>query len=244
MRRLRRWAVAIGLGMAVLATATWLTVSVMLRSAPSWWRQVRLDDAETQRIAREVENAVGTHLHLGREGGAREDGVWRSDAWSVSIRASDANAWLNARLPKWLESVNPGTRLPPGVGEVQVEFGEGRLSLGFSYAPGEGGEGEEKIVWLAARPALEPDGRLSLGLDGVYVGRLPIARAVLAELVQRVGGSWNAETREAATTLLGGGAIRVEPVVRLEDGRVVRLVGVRAREGRLELTCVTEHAPG
>lgn len=260
MRRLRRWAIGIGLGLAAAITLGWIIVASMLKAAPPWWRQVRVQEQRTREIAQEVENALGTHLHLAREGEKKPDGMWRSEPWGVSIPSADANAWLNARLPRWLETVDAGVEMPRAVAEVQVEFRDGRVSIGVAgrlggrlgggvasaveEEPQEAGAEESdarRIIWASASPRIDEHGLLSLTLDRVYVGRLPISRALLAEILERVGldgrgGPW--------LDLLHGEEMKVEPLMKLEDGRRVRITGLRAREGRLEVTCVTEHGGG
>ncbi len=256
VRRLRRWAVGIGLGLAVALTLGWIMVGTMLRAAPPWWRQVRLEQQRTQEIAQEVENALGTHLHLGRPGERKPDGVWRSEPWGVSIPSADANAWLNARLPKWLETVDAGFELPHQVSQIQVEFRDGRIAIGAAGRLGgepairtdrelADADTSRRIVWASASSRIDEHGLLSLTLDRVYVGRLPISRAVLAEVAERAGLGRHAEASAAADTawldLLHGKPVKILPVMKLEDGRRVRITGLRAREGRLEITCVTEH---
>jgi hypothetical protein len=262
VRRLRRLAVVVGLSLAALMTLGWLVVSTMVRSSPSWWRQVTPSDAQTQRVAQEVENAVGTHIHLGRDGSVGPDGVWRSEPWSVSIPASDANAWLNARLPKWIESLEPGMSLPRGVREVQVEFRDGTISVGVGYVSpgahggGDGG-GQARVLWavLGARmigPEDDAAGLLVLSLERAFVGRLPVPLGMVSTELFGLdesggggtgGGTGGADSsgRRVLRSILKGEPLERAPVLKLEDGRRVRLTGVRARAGRLELTCVTEH---
>lgn len=263
VRRLRRWAIGIGLGLAAAVTLGWIMVASMLRAAPPWWRQVRVQEQKTQEIAQEVENALGTHLHLARDGEKKPDGIWRSEPWGVSIPSADANAWLNARLPRWLETAEAGIELPDQVAEVQVEFNDGRVSIGVAGTlevvgaeAGENasdagqGEGARRIVWASAVPRIDESGLLSLTLDRVYVGRLPISRSLLAEIAERAGLGRNgggAGTGAGASPwldLLRGHEVKVVPLMKLEDGRRVRITGLRAREGRLEVTCVTEHGGG
>lgn len=261
VRRLRRLAVVVGLSLAALMTLGWLVVSTMVRSSPLWWRQVTPSDAQTQRVAQEVENAVGTHIHLGRDGGVGPDGVWRSEPWSVSIPAVDANAWLNARLPKWIESLEPGMRLPRGVREVQVEFSDGAISVGVGYVSpgprgGNEGAGRARVLWavLGARmigPLGDAEGSLVLSLERAYVGRLPVPLGMVSTELFGLDESADGGTDGAGSSgrrllraILAGEPLERAPVLKLEDGRRVRLTGVRARAGRLELTCVTEHGGG
>lgn len=203
---------------------------------------MRVGEAQTQRIAQEVENSVVTLLHMAREGGGASGGggAWRSEPWGVSIPASDANAWINARLPRWLETSGSDLRLPSEIGDVQVEFGEGRVWVGVAYR-GEGEGGAVRVLSAAFVARIDGDGMLGVELGGVRVGRLAISRGMLSGVVERLGVSGDAEAMEAVRVLLSGGRVGVEPVIDLEDGRRVRVTGMRARGGRLELTCVTEH---
>ena len=49
------------------------------------------------------------------------------------------------------------------------------------------------------------------------------------------------EFRALVGALTGEAPLFLEPVVELSGGRRVRLLGVRARQGYLEITCRTEH---
>lgn len=300
-RRLRRLAVVVGLLLAATLSLGWLLVSSMVRSSPTWWRQVTPNDVQTQRIAQEVENAVGTHIHLGREGGVEEDGIWRSEPWSVSIPASDANAWLNARLPRWIESLEPGASVPPGVREVQVEFSDGIISVGIGYAPPAANATSDaepvrpKVLWATLGAQINDQGALVIKLERAYIGRLPLPISLLSsELfglsnpLEQIAppqphspqddeplpgntppspsdnpvGSLNLQSPDAeepgksdtpnatngpsvrqqiVNAVLNGLPLQGAPILRLDDGRRVRLTGIRARAGRLEITCVTEH---
>lgn len=232
-----------GLGLAATITVGWLVIASLLRAAPTWWRQVRVDEAQTQQIAQEVENNVVTLLHLAREG-AREGagdgtGVWHSEPWSVAIPAPDANAWINARLPKWLETsgAGAGMRLPPEFRDSQLQFDDGRIWVGVAYAGGE----NARILSASVTPAIDAGGMLSIRLDRVYIGRLPLSRAILSEVVERLDAGSDPEVLDTVRTLLAGERVGVSPVLDLEDGRRVRITALRPRAGRLEVTCVTEH---
>lgn len=217
----------------------WLVIASLLRAAPTWWRQVRVDEAQTQQIAQEVENNVVTLLHLAREG-ARESaagGTWHSEPWSVAIPAADANAWINARLPKWLETSGAGVRLPPEFRDTQTQFDDGQVWVGVAYAGGE----DARILSASVTPAIGADGMLSIRLDRVYIGRLPLSRAILSEVVERLDAGNDPEVLDTVRTLLAGERVGVSPVLDLEDGRRVRITSLRPRDGRLEVTCVTEH---
>lgn len=202
---------------------------------------MRVDEAQTQQIAQEVENNVVTLLHLAREG-ARDGaagGAWHSEPWSVAIPAADANAWINARLPKWLETsgAGAGLRLPPEFSDSQLQFDDGRIWVGVAYAEGE----TARILSAAITPAITNDGMLSIHLDRVFIGRLPLSRAILSEVVERLDSGNDPEVLDTLRTLLAGERVGVSPVLDLEDGRRVRITALRPRAGRLEITCVTEH---
>ncbi len=258
VRTLRAWrrvrliavtaAVALIAGACVLVLAGW----AMVRGSPTWWRQIDPDDPRTIAWAETVHRAVGQHLterrtgdqahaasYVPESGGSR----WQSEPWRVSLEPQDANAWLNVELPRWLNATGDGTGWPKAFSQLQVEFRDGHLYIGVRVEA----DGRSQVLSASLRPEVREDGSLWVPADWVHVGRLPVPAAwVLGEAEQRLPDLVPdelrrlPETRAMLRAFAGEHAIVQEPVVRLPDDRYVRLLSIRSRNGRLEVTCRTE----
>lgn len=243
-----RW----GVGLSCLALGTG-AVCVLLslsltRQAPMWWRSVRPDDPRVAARAASIENTLVNDLYAGRPGdeGFRpaEDGSWRSQRWTLRISAAEANAWLSARLPKWLANREDPVRLPKEIAELQVGFDDGVIRVGALVRAG----GDPQIVSATLEPRLAPDGALWLPARWLHLGRLPVPAGPLLERAEAGGpdglipASLMAlpETAAMFRAFAGEAPIVSKALIRLEDGRRVRVLGVSARDGVLEITCQTE----
>lgn len=219
-------------------TAWWL-----IRSDPPWWASLGPTRPDAGVVGQDLENAVVNHLHA-----TRPDG----ETWSVSVSASDANDWLATRLVKWLSSREPSIDWTP-VSRTAVDFRDGRVFIGAKFLPSQkgrgssGGSGAGVVVWGVVVPGIDDQGRLWLRADGINLGRLPLPmRAFTASpggLAMRAipGGVGRTPHAQATAEMLDGKRpVADPPVLTLADRRKVRLLGIAARDGRLELTCRTE----
>ncbi len=230
--RIAIWAMLVLIAGATLA----MFMAVSLASQPpAWWRTVDLEGAETRTLADRVESGVITALHKDRP---------LNEPWTVAISAAQANAWINVKLPRWL--INRRLGWPERLAEAQVEFSGGQVSLGARLAD----DGEDQIVAATAAPRLLDSGALWLPIASTRAGRLDLPSnwtvSRLREwLPPEIRGLES--TRATLEALAGAEPLFADASVRLEDGRRVRLIDIRAEEGRLLLTCVTEppaHASG
>lgn len=223
----------------MLTGAAFLGGWVLIRHAPSWWRTVRKDDPATIEAARRLQDAVATQLHLIR--GSGDDGT--GEVWAVSIKAGDANAWLNASLPRWLAHQHKAFDWPRELAELQVEFDDGVVRVGALVAIA----GERRIFSATLEPVLSAAGELWMEASWVRVGRLAVpaglvidrARAQRERIVPEPVRDLP-ETIHMFDAFAGRLPMAREAVVRLGDGRLVRLLKIRARDGRLEVTFRTE----
>src|SRR5262249_49421379 len=77
----------------------------LLRAAPRWWRTILREDPATVNLAVNVENALINRVNEHKPLPPREPGQpWLSEPWTIRIDSSEANAWLNVRLPMWLNN--------------------------------------------------------------------------------------------------------------------------------------------
>jgi hypothetical protein len=182
--------------------------------------------------------------------------VQASDDWTIRISADDATAWLATRLPKWLANREDRIHWPPEIGELQVQF-DGRLvhvgakvrTAGKSDSASGGGSGPPRQHILSATlwADLRPDGSLWLPARWVYVGRLAVPASWVLGQVRRSGNAYIPEELrrmpETATMLRafdGEGPIVQNALIKLGDGRRVRILRIAPRDGKLDITCRTE----
>lgn len=240
----RRTFIAAGLTIVGLATLSAPIALVLSHAAPAWWRSVDTLDARTIERAEALENGVLYHLQQSRGEG--------SAPWRAAVHAADANAWLNTRLPKWARNQN--IAWPPRVKEIQVHFDAGRMYLGVRLRD----ESRDQYLTAAVEPRIDPEGSMWLHAHTVSIGRLTLpASWILPGLSQRLGSGAGPrakargeiipedlatlpETRELLRALNGEIPIARAPIIRLVDGRRVRLLEIIPRNGRLELSAVTQ----
>lgn len=241
-RRVRRLALGgalVGIFLACLGT---LIAVVQARAAPGWWMTITRDDPAFVALGLQVENGVINRAFKKRPADAAT-GPWRSEPWTIEVSAVQANAWLNARLPKWLANQKDDFHWPGEVSDLQVDFAAHRVTIGARLKKGE----RNQVLTATLEPRLEEDGRLFLPARWVNVGRLSIPADWVLERAHRNADQFiPAEIRKLPETeslfrAFGGTeAIMQHAVVRLGDGRLVRLLSFEPRDGVLRVTCQTE----
>lgn len=223
------------------------TLYALTHAAPSWWRSRRPADPTAIRAAEAVENGLVTQFSSVRPGDPsfqpRPGQSWQSEKWSVSLSEADANAWLNERLPKWITTHDAKVRWPEEIQEIQIEMIEGELHVGTKVRTTSG----PHVVAMNLRPIVRSDGSLWSPMDGLQLGTIPLPSSLVLDWAERAVVELFPDSHVARTgtqTVLdafqGKAALVRDPVVKLEGGRRVRLLGVATREGRLELTFRTE----
>ncbi len=248
LRRLRAGAF---LALAAIAGALVLAVAVgmyLARGTPAWWPKASVgsdDDAQS------LENAVVAQLSAIRPTdpaatASEGDGPavpWRSESWTVALSEADANAWLRARLKVWLANRNPPVRWPREIEDVRVRFFDGGVHVGASLID----DGTRRVVSATIAPDLRVDGTIWAPARGVDVGALPMPPGIVLGWV-----------RDTTDHLIPGGVRQIpelpvmldafagsrpmfrDAAIRVDSGRRVRLLSLRARSGWVEITCRTE----
>lgn len=217
---------------------------VLSRSAPAWWRTVDASDPGTAQLADDLEQAVGRQLTLVRQpaGDLDPDGPWRSAVWKTAIPSEDANAWLNINLPSWLESDPQLPNWPADIHTLQVRFAERVIQVGVEVRQG------DRSVYLSAslQPIIDDAGSLWLQATSVQVGRLPIPAELMlghtdGNLERIVPPELHAQVHTLIQLFRGDEPVP-NPVIRLGDGRQVRLLDIEPRSRKLIVTCRTERS--
>lgn len=232
-----------GLPLAVAVTVLGLFAWSLARSAPPWWRQYRPEDARLLERAKLVEDDATSRLFDIRPR-AHADGPYMSALWGVGITDDDASAWLTARLPLWLDGQVGLPPWPDELTQMQVQFGDGVARVAVRIR--EDGDDAGRIVTTTLRPDIDETGAVWLRPTWVHLGRLPVPASWVLSRAERDATdllSRSADEQESAAlfgVLRGRSPLAEDPVIGLDAGRQVRLVGLRIRDGRLELTCRTE----
>ncbi|MBK7403239.1 MAG: hypothetical protein IPJ41_01065 [Phycisphaerales bacterium] len=234
-RRARRWIVGLGV-LVVTGACTLLLVGIALSAAaPDWWRQPDPTNPRTIQKAEDVETGVVNVIYE-----VRDD---PQAPWSVTLRAPDANAWLNTRLEQWLANADAEFDWPSELESLQVEFDDGLIQVGVEVRDGD----KSRILSATLRPSLHEDGSLWVLAETIRVGRLPIPAGWLADragaIATELAPRRFVETPEVdrlLRALIGDRPLEAEPIVELGDGRRVRLLGIETSHGKLRVTCRTE----
>jgi hypothetical protein len=228
--------------MAAFSVTTLVVGSFMLRARPAWWRE--LDPADTALAARALalENGLVSVLSAPRPAGTE---------WTAAINAADASAWLVTRLPRWLASQAPDLPWPSEVKQVQVGFEGETVTIGAKLVR----DGAEQFLAVEIEPLIAGQGSLWTPAKTIDVGRLRLPAALILDghgqpaawgsrLVSERDVPANLrelpQTAALARALAGEAPAVQNASLRLQDGRRVRLLGVRAQGGQLLLTCRTE----
>lgn len=189
---------------------------------PAWWPQDVVANEQTEALADRVEFRIAEEVHK-----VRPD----ADPWRLRVRDDHVNAWLTSRLPEWLAH-SENVQWPSQLGTPRVRFGEGGVSIGLSFDD----HGRRRYVVADLEPQIV-DGRLSLALNGVTLGRLWIPGASIQTLIEHYsdvvpeGFIEDPAVRRVLDLLVK--EQRFEPSFDLADGRNVRLIDVVVGNGEL-----------
>lgn len=221
------------LGLSAVVAPAVVTVALLWGQRPAWWNDAPAAAGPGERrrtLALAVDNGAWTVFTQVRPM-ARSEGVpvgqhATSDPWSVSLSGDSATAWLNEKLPRWLDAQGaaPPSALPLGA-ELRAGFEPGVIHLGVRVPEPAG----DRFVTISIRPRMDERG-LWLPAAGVTLGRLSVP---LSAVLARDGGGLHDVLRGVSPALPGGS-------LRLPDGRRVRLVRFEPVEGHLVMTMRTE----
>lgn len=218
-----------------------VAASVLSRTPPTWWRSAGATDP---RLAEEVENGFWRHATAARPMFVLPGPppTRASPEWRVSLDEEDACAWLEHRLPLWI--ANQREPLPGPVGSVRAAFRDGRVLVGVELESGD----TRRVLWASVRPALHEDGSLWLPAAAVGVGRLSLPESVVLHdlsdgprdnlLPDDLGDL--PEVGALLAVLRGEKPALIEPSVRLDGGRRVRITDFTLLDGRIEIAARTE----
>jgi len=224
------------IGVVSLAAAVGFSLA---RSAPSWWVDIDKQSPRNIELAELVQNGALSHLFEDRKvliGGAVE--------WPVKMTDEAANAWMNIKLPEWFANISDGMEWPETVTQIQIVFDSGTINMGIRVLT----DGGSRIYSCAIVPELRDDGSLWMKARTVSMGRLTVpAGWVLRGAESSADGfipeqlRGTAEAEALFEKLTGKLPLFDVAEVSLGDGRIVRLLGLRVRDGTVIAHCVTRN---
>lgn len=242
MQRIRRFTLAGALSLVGALSIVAVVAYLLSRAVPTWWPPVDVRSPVTAQRADDLERAVGRHLTLVRDPAVNLAPAepWRSDDWTTSIEAEDANAWLNTNLRHWLASDPKLPNWPGLVDSLRVRFVDGLIQVGVKIERG------DRVRYLGAtiRPHIDADGSLWLEATSISIGRLGIPAPMMLDragngLAELVPPELEPQTRSMLRLFRGDEPVP-HPTIRLGDGRQVRLLAIVPRNGKLVVICRTE----
>lgn len=187
--------------------------ALLAHATPSWWVEPGTASAAAAETAtargRAVEEAISRLLSSARPGTVTRTALYESDA----------NAWLETRLPRWLEAEE--TPWPDEVSALRVRAGEGRMQLAVRVTT----EGWSRVVTLTVEPRLDEQGRLWAPARALHVGRLRLPLALILgeiESSQRLPTQWRDDprTRLAVSVFAGQTPLVESPVISIDERRL------------------------
>ncbi len=216
------------MGAVCLVTAVGFSLA---RSAPSWWVDVDKESPRNITLADQVQNLSITYIHADHE--SVTEGA---SQWPVKMTDEAANAWLNINMPGWFTKISDGMDWPESISQVQIVFDSGTVRLGVRVRTEIG----TRIYSCAIVPELREDGSLWMKARTVSMGRLTLpANWVLRGAEAHAAGfipeqlRGTAEAEALFEKLTGQLPLFDVAEVKLGDGRRVRLLDLRVRDGTI-----------
>ena len=225
------------IGAVCLVAAVGVSLS---RSAPSWWIDVDKESERNIELANQVQNLSITYIHADHE--SVVDGV---SQWPVKMTDEAANAWLNISMPAWFTKISDGMDWPESISQVQIVFDSGTLRLGVRVRTEIG----TRIYSCAIVPELRDDGSLWMKASTVSMGRLTLPASWMLRGAESHAAGYipeqlrgTAEAEALFEKLTGQLPLFDVAEVKLGDGRRVRLLDLRVRDGTIITLFETKEA--
>lgn len=240
--------IGLAIGLVVGVTGALVYANHRMKQAPDWWTPIDAADPAVREAALNVENGLSGELTRRRELTERElplvGTVRASENWGVRLESGQASAWLTERLPKWAEAEGWLAAWPEELAELRLNFDGATIRLGARVRSSATSEGSYMTATLT--PQFRGDGTVWLIADSVSIGRLPLPPAWVFSgtpgdtdvLPSELEGD---DLKEIFRVFLGDQPAP-DPLIRLGDGRRVRLVGIQPEEqGTVLLIFRTEY---
>lgn len=245
--RRKRWmriGLFTGLGVVVVGLLLALTLLIMWRSQPGYWKRNQAflaskSPAELKRMAEDLERRImhevfepepaagagenaGPSAALSPDTPARQSGVQH-----VHVSLEEINAWLAMRAPAW--AANRGITIPGNVDGMMLTTDQGELVLACR-AKGS----VEQVFSMRLNVQIDDAGMARVQVVSLHTGSLPIPQKLVTFGAGRVS-----PMLEQRTAMAFDG-ITTEAVVRVDSRRKLRLMNFTPGADALDLTLRSE----
>ena len=231
-RRVKRLLLGLVLSLLLIGAGLAYTAWRLSWQQPSWYAPPNPSDARVVMLADDAEYDVLEQTQKVRS---------QKERWTVRLTAEQINAWLAARLPAWIEH-DANIDWPKQIGTPQVLIDSGGLRVAVPVTAGEGAATFTRTVVGTLQPSMADDGRLSLKLKSIALGRVWVPGEPLTKLVNAVKDASpeflnHPQVQRAVDILAGQRTLSSD--YDLADGRRVRVKEVRLVNGAIEVSAVT-----
>lgn len=184
-----------------------------INNTPDWWQPLDSNPQITEQSGIELENRITTALTRLRQPG--------EESWAAAINQDQLNSWLTHRLRETVRSFSANESTGQSInqlGDIQIKILPTGITIGARIIHAHG----STIVWAIIDLGTDTRGRFTINTQRAYIGNARIPAGLVSKYL--------------TSEKLGNASID------LGDGRVVRILGIRAGDQRLELALRTELA--
>lgn len=210
----RRIVVYGGLVLLVLAAIP-LALWASLTHTPDFYRPLVI--LPSKALEREAKAFVQQSLQL------RND-IANEPTWEAVFNQNEVNAWLAEDLVKHFAD-----QLPPEVHDPRIVFEADRVTLAFGLDQGP----VRSVIWVVARPNVPEDNVVSLTLEKIRAGALPVPSERIIETLTQQARKNGLDLTWSKDGDLPMATIRYKAARNRKD---VVLERIRIREGQIKLS--------
>ena len=243
-RKVRRLLVGVGVTFIAVSCITALAAAFLTTLTPPWWDQAVDPATNTNNHAQDFESLLVTELNRVRQGSRQAPAqTWQSEPWAVAMRSQDVNSWLTFAAPRWVGNQSKSAHWPKELSEVRVRFDHDHWYVGARIK----GRAFDRTITAIVLPRIAADGSLWLDAQAVELGSLSLPADLALNRAPKIIDAYlpssvsrSPEATQLLSALLGQAPLSRQPVLKLADGRKVRILDLKSSVDRLEIVARTE----
>jgi len=218
----------------LLLVIGYISIGVLrpMSQPPEWWDSSAVSERDAVEPAQQLENELMRAASFVRPAGSTPPSPglsYRSEDWIVEISQAHANAWIVARLPKWLANRGESEEFINRMVRTRIRFEASVMKVGVPMMY----SGVESVLWAAFTLQDNSAEGVQFRVVDAYVGRKRTPDEVLEAALDD-------SARRTLAELKSGRDFSDALSMRLEDGRIVRVTRIQIGDSVLRLVCHTE----